>query len=218
MCWSSPDTKRYVMGWSASWIAVDASREVVLEALDLNETGEEVMPGSRVGRLSCATLPNGWFVVFSEDFDWATPERAKGLSRLGLAVACQFEDKVEMTSTACAARDGVEMWRVFHDSVSTLYRLDVSGEPPAELAVIRDRCFKEQDEDGGEKSPADFVHDVPLELAKVVCGYRHDDEARPFMRLLSSARESEAETPRRRLTFFEKLLAPLRPIEWDKAQ
>jgi hypothetical protein len=149
------------VGWMCSWIAVkDASKNELLAALDLIETGQQVQAGLGLAPMCCAARPDGWVVLFSKDFYWADREQVLDLSRFGLTVGCQFEDKVEMASSACAAQGGVELWRVSHVNDPT-YRLDVSGDPPAELSEIRDRLFREQDEDGGEESSVDFIHAIP---------------------------------------------------------
>ena len=172
------------MGWMASWVAVQgAARIEVFEHLGLAELGGEVLPGTRAAPFCCREFPDGWLVIFSEDFDWASSKRLLDLSRLGFALACQFEDKVEMTSALTAARDGVELWRVFHDNTQSIFRLDVSGEPPAALAAIRDKSFEEQRADGGEESSTDFVHDVPLELGRAVCGFHAEEVDAPFTAL-----------------------------------
>ena len=192
------------MGWMCSWVAVQGvAKGEILGALDLVETGEQVEPGSRNAKMSCSERPNGWTVVFSEDFDWANGKRVLDLSRLGRVVGCQFEDKVEMTSIASEAKDGVELWRVAHVN-DPVYRLDVSGEPPVELAGIREKLFREQDEDGGEKSSVDYISDIPLEVAKAVCGYRADEEEATFAALkraekaAATASSAGAGTPVRR--------------------
>jgi len=178
------------MGLSASWVAIQHCPAAELLAhLRLVETGEEMFPESAT--FSWAEFPNQWVIVFSDDFDWGSPVRVRELSQFGFAVGCQFEDKVEMTSVLCAARGGNELWRVFHNSVKSVYRLDVTGEPPSELWGIRDRIFEEQDREGGEKAGVDYVHDIPLELAKAICGYRHDDDETQFKELCSAdVRES----------------------------
>ena len=101
-----------------------------------------------------------------------------------------------MTNSVCAARAGAELWRVFHDNEHSIYRLDVTGEPPAELAEIRDRLFREQERDGGKDSDTDFVHDIPFELAQVFCGYRHDEDESTFigLRSLGAAGSIEAKS------------------------
>lgn len=172
------------MGWSSSWIAIQGRpKDDILGFLKLVETGEDVYPGSRSTDFSVKEFPGDWVVLFSESFDWANPARTLELSKLGLVIACQFEDKVAMTSTARAARDGMELWRVFHDHEQSVYRLDISGEPPAGLAAIRDQHFRQQESDGGEDAGVDYVHDVPFELARTVCGYRHDEDDSLFLGL-----------------------------------
>lgn len=168
--------------------------------------GEQVEPGSRSAAMSCSERPGGWLILFSEDFDWADRSRVLELSRFGLAVGCQFEDKVDMTSIACAAQSGVELWRVSHVN-NPVYRLDVTGDPPAEFATIRDGLVRAQDEDGGEDSGADFIHDVPLELAKSVCGYRADEDESVFVGLRRASGSTDTvHSPRKGI--FAWLLAP----------
>src|SRR4051794_40110618 len=117
------------MGWMASWVAVQgAAKSEILEHLGLVESGGEVLPGTRAAPFSSREFPGGWLVIFSENLEWASPKRLLDLSHFGFAIACQFEDKVEMTSSLTAARDGVELWRVFHDNTQSIFRLDVSGE------------------------------------------------------------------------------------------
>ena len=198
------------MGWMCSWVAVQGvAKGEVLDALGVVETDRKVQPGSRSVPLSLAERPGGWLILFSEDFDWVDRDRVRDLSRFGLAVGCQFEDKIEMTSMACAARGGEELWHVFHVN-DPIYRLDVSGDPPRELAAIRDQLFREQEEDGGEDSAADFVHDIPLELAKAVCGYRADEDEMAFVGLKPAHEAGGAEEPSR-TSLLWKLLAPFRP-------
>ena len=199
------------MGWMCSWIAVKGvAKGELLKVLDLAETGEVVEPGGRTARICCGVRPDGWVVLFSEDFDWGDEQRVLDLSRLGPTVGCQFEDKVEMTSIACGAENGVELWRVAHRN-DPIYRLDVSGNLPAEFAEIRARHFREQEEDGGEASSTDFIHDVPLELAKSVCGYRADDDQETVFVALEGARSFLGSRESSGMSFLDKLLAPFKP-------
>jgi len=195
------------MGWFSSWIATQGGEAgELLEHLGLEETGVEVFPPD--GKFSWAQFPNQWIVVFSQDFDWGNPDRVRELSRIGLTLGCQFEDKVEMTSLLFAARDGEELWRVFHNAVGSTYRLDVTGEPPSELWAIRDRIFQEQDSNGGETAGVDYIHDIPFELAKVVCGYRHDEDETPFKEL-RRARDAGRDQGRRKSGLLGRLLGVL---------
>jgi hypothetical protein len=170
------------MGWSCSWAAVQgADKAQVLGRLGFVETTTEVEPGSRGAKWSLSPFAGDWLIIFSEDFDWGGPDRVLELSRFGPAVGLQFEDKVEMASIACAAKDGAEVWRVSHrNSDDDEEQLVVTGNPPAALSDIRKPLeLEQQDEDGG----TDYLHDIPIEVAKSVFGYRADDWEPPFVAL-----------------------------------
>jgi hypothetical protein len=193
------------MGWSACWIAVQAAKADILSALDLLETGEEVVPGERRAGLSCREFEDSWTVVFSEDREWASRNLAAELSALGRVLACRFEDKVEMASEAWEVRGGIQIWRVFHDNTASALRLDVEGDPPAALAEIRARLAREQEADEKDGAGVDYMHDAPLELAKSIFGYRADDEPSPFQALQPrSGPPLDARKPR--LNLFARLL------------
>src|SRR4051812_6310021 len=103
------------MGFMCSWIAVEGvSREDLLDFVQMEATDTETLPCTGEYLFSFHAFANGWSVLFSEDFAWASRDRVREVSRLGLAVGCQYEDRVEMASTICAARDGVELWRIHH--------------------------------------------------------------------------------------------------------
>jgi hypothetical protein len=180
------------MGLMCSWIAVKGvSKDALLQAVGMVETDKDwqVEPACREVNFSYKERADGWTVIVAEDFDWASRERIIELSRLGPTVGCQFEDKVEMTSIATGAQDGAELWRVFHVCEEKRSdRLDVSGDPPPQFAESRDRLFREQEEDEG----VDFIHDIPLEVAKAACGYRLDDELEPFRALKPVGAEDDA--------------------------
>ncbi len=188
------------MGLMCSWIAVKgASREALLNALDLVETDEprEALPGCRDVNFCYQERPDGWTVLASEDFDWASPEQILQLSHLGPTVGLQFEDKVEMTSIATGAKNGVELWRVSHVN-DPKKMLEVRGTPPAQFAEIRDQRMKEQEEHGGDESSTDYLHDIPLDVAKAACGYRLDENEEPFLALKPvGAEDEEADYGRR---------------------
>lgn len=84
------------------------------------------------------------------------------------------------------------------------------GDPTAQFSAIRDSHFREQDEDGGENSSTDFIHDVPLELAKAVCGYRADEDEETVFFALERAIGGSSDRPASGMSFLDKLLAPFR--------
>lgn len=159
------------MGWMCSWVGVRAPQAGVLEALDFVRTGEPAQPGSRGARFSVAEIPDGWTIVFSEDFEWVGRIDAAALSALGDVLGCKFEDKVDMATAAFLVRGGREIWRVEHEN--DLDRLVVvTGEPPPLFETLRDALWRKQEADDG----VDYLHDLPLDLAKAICGFRVDDD------------------------------------------
>jgi hypothetical protein len=51
--------------------------------------------------------------------------------------------------------------------------METSGDLPADFDAIRARLSQKQDA-AGRKPQVDYIHDVPIELAKSLTGFRHD--------------------------------------------
>jgi len=164
------------VGFSASWFSVQgASREDVLAALDLQPTGkQDDFPDFRV---CISALPGNWLLVWYDRDLKIAFKMAAELSRLGPAVACAIEEHV-MFQEARGYADGDEVWRVTHNpnEGESLYHLETAGEPPAQFAKIHADLKAEQDAEGGEDADVDLICDVPLELAKSICGFKHDED------------------------------------------
>jgi hypothetical protein len=61
------------MGWMSSWVAVkDVSPEDFPRAVQMEMTEELTWPGSKTARFYFKQRDNGWSVLFSEDFEWAS--------------------------------------------------------------------------------------------------------------------------------------------------
>ncbi|HEU4886189.1 MAG TPA: hypothetical protein VFT45_28375 [Longimicrobium sp.] len=155
----------------------------MLEELGLSPTGEvEEVPDSPVG---CAALPTGWFLVFVNRGTLAfSDEPLPALSAGCKVVFCAVEEHV-MSSLAACYVDGQVAWQVAHDSEKGTYHLDSRGDLPAEFDEIFHAAKHEQDLAGGEKADVDCIHDVPIDLAKAITGFRHDEktpglDAEPF--------------------------------------
>jgi hypothetical protein len=78
-----------------------------------------------------------------------------------------------MFSQAVSWRDGARTWSVTHDADRGLDHLQVSGEPPAPFGALEAEALA-----GRRRDPQgpDLVFDVPVDLAKAVVGFRHDEE------------------------------------------
>lgn len=192
------------MGFSGSWFAVQCDRERALLELDLapaREIGEQLPKG-----LAVADLPDGWLLFFSFDFDQAFRPQMVGLSRHGPAVGCAIEEHV-MIQEARGFTDGAEVWRVTHDPNrgESLYHLEVAGAPPAQLASIHAELKAEQDAEGGEDADVDLICDVPLNLARSICGFKHDEAWPEGFSFTELRKAGAAAAPERRPGFFARL-------------
>ena len=76
-----------------------------------------------------------------------------------------------MVSRASCWKNCEQIWKVTHDAQQDDAHLGVEGEPPAEFSAIRDCLTKKQEEDGG----ADFIFNIPVDLAHEVTGYSYDE-------------------------------------------
>ena len=166
------------MGLSCAWLAVKGgNKDDILKKLNLVETGEDVEPGSRnPGTPMCYfEWPSGWFILVSDDYGWVDQDLVLDFSQSGLTLGYSILENVEAGfTTALAAEKGVILWRVAHNGDTA--KIEVSGNPPEAFIDIRDRITREQE----EKDDANYLLDIPTELAKAVTGYRLDDEDIPF--------------------------------------
>ncbi|MBL8770627.1 MAG: hypothetical protein JNK30_04535 [Phenylobacterium sp.] len=192
------------MGFSGSWAAVQgAPRDGVLAALGLEPSGQsDAFPDFRV---CLGELPGGWLLLWY-DRDLSTAfEAARDLSPLGPALACAIEEHV-MFQEARGYADGAEVWRVTHDPNrgGSLYHLETDGAPPPELAGIHADLKAQQDAEGGETAGVDLICDVPLELARSICGFKHDLDP-PDGVVFEELRQAKRATGTSRPGFFARL-------------
>jgi hypothetical protein len=91
------------------------------------------------------------------------------------AVTCFVEEHV-MFSAVYGWRAGQQQWSIVHESERSIEHLAASGELPAEFAAIRDRLAAEQQRAGGKDAEVDFMFAVPVEVAKALTGFSHDQD------------------------------------------
>ncbi|MDF0541133.1 hypothetical protein PX699_02160 [Sphingobium sp. H39-3-25] len=159
------------MSFKISWLAVRDMRKVqLLDALGFIDTGR--VDEANEARFSSADLSTGWSIIWSNDFGWVESEALHTRPPLGRSIACQVHEGV-MYSAAYAAQDGVELWRVVHDSDRGHDDLQIHGTVPVELAEIRRALAAEQQADGSCQN-VDYMFDVPVEMALKFTGFRYD--------------------------------------------
>jgi len=164
------------MGFAISWLAVSGKLpEQVLEELGLIRTGEsEEIPESSI---SAAHLPGDWFLLFANEFDSPVVKDSvlQSLSNGCTVVSCQVEEHVMFSSSSCYS-NGSETWHVSHDAQESIYQLSSRGQLPQQFNAVYASLKQEQDNAGGDKADVDYIHDVPVALAKVVTSFRHDED------------------------------------------
>lgn len=161
------------MGFKISWIGFQGTtKHQTLQKAGLRDTGE--IDEANEAPFSGAEIPGGWFILFSNDFGFASPERVASLSEDCLTVACQVHEGI-MASGSCAFERGTKLWQMEHDSQNRSNDLSVIGSPPAIFQSIQDRLRQLQaQQDNSQPLRVDHIFDIPIETAESVCGYRHD--------------------------------------------
>lgn len=158
------------MSAPVGWIGVSGmDRERVLEA-----AGLEAAPGARKPKATLWSLPNGWTFLFTLDFGFPTPERMAALSAEGTAIALSADDRV-MISVVRGYERGKAVFAIEHDGGNHGPRhMAKAGALPAQWDAILGRLSRQQDKEDQGPAEVDFLFDAPLDLAKALCGYRHD--------------------------------------------
>jgi hypothetical protein len=160
------------MGFSISWMAFrGVTKEKVLEKLSFHDRGN--LDPTNEAPFSIAQLPNGWTVVFSNDFDYGSAEHLIAVSSGTEVIACQVEEHVMYSASHCCT-DRKPVWSVWHDGQKGVWDISTLGEVPAELSAINMRLFAQQTKAGGSRAVVDYSFDIPIDLAFAITGYRHD--------------------------------------------
>jgi hypothetical protein len=152
------------MAFAYSWIAVHGlDRAAVLKRLELTPTGGTDTSPPAYGQISVCDLADGWTMVALGDMahDLGLKDSLAKLSIDCRLVAAHIEERA-MFSSAEEWRQGRQLWQVQHDQVSSRPALETTGNPPGDFAALK-------------KSHAGKVFDVPLQLARSITGFKHDD-------------------------------------------
>lgn len=162
------------MGYSLGWVAVQSGNaDAIYARLGLSRTGarEEVPDSPVVG----AVLPEGWHLVVVRRGEHLLGDALlREVSAGTRAVACFLEEHV-MYSASVEWADGRKIWSVVHDSEKACGHLAFDGTPPSELSAIRSRLQSAQDEEDDVDPEVDHLFDIPIDLAKALTGFRHDE-------------------------------------------
>jgi hypothetical protein len=155
------------VGFKISWIGfAGKDKTSALEMVGLKDTGEpdEVNEAPFSG----AEIPGGWFILFSNDFQFVSRERLAQLSIDCRIIACQVQEGI-MFSAAYGYERGNRVWELAHNAQQGIDDLSVSGSPPPSFESIRQTRRQDATAGGG----GDYIFDIPVEVAAAICKYRY---------------------------------------------
>lgn len=185
------------MGYSLSWLAVKGKPpQSVRDELAFRPTGKrEEIPESE---LSAVEMPSGWYLIVSDHTEQVcSDDTLQRLSSSGCQLVTCFVEEHVMFSRATGWHDGKMIWSVTHDAQKDRKHLEVQGEPPPQFAAIRDELSAKD-----MPKVCDYLFDVPVETARSVAGYRHDEDvpglSGEVFEVLESATQKKA-------SFFKRL-------------
>ncbi|GMV80874.1 MAG: hypothetical protein AMXMBFR7_20580 [Planctomycetota bacterium] len=165
------------MGYNIYWLGVRGkANDVVLSELGFCGTGK--FEESPEGKYSAVLLSTGWYVIFANETGYyPSLSDLNQLSQNAEVLLCQIMEG-SMYSEASHWRLGTMVWNVTHDSSRGLKHLHVRGEPPAAYHKIRESLLQKQDMDTStyQGMGVDYIFDVPIELARAITGFRHDED------------------------------------------
>ncbi len=161
------------MGFKISWLAISGrSKADVLASLDLVDTGER--DEANESPISVAEFPGDWTVLFLNSFLHPLTEEAflSELSAGCTVIVGQVHEGI-MYCSAALYENGRMVWGVAHDAQEDRYHLETEGALPSALTDIREHLKQKQDIEGGETAPVDYIFNVPVDLAKSICGFEY---------------------------------------------
>jgi hypothetical protein len=159
------------MGWSLSWIAVRGKPvEQVWQELELRPCGRSAETPNVP--FCSAVLSGGWVLVCAHKDDRFAKEALLRRVSLGSdVVGCYVEEHVNFSQSA-RWNDGVKRWSVTHSGEHAEDHLDAHGDLPAEFPALAAEARAAL-----EREPeADWFSEPPVDLAKRLTGFRHDDD------------------------------------------
>ncbi len=175
------------MGTSTSWIAVEGASVAELAAhLRFVAAPDD---GEIDGAPQATIVPSGWALIVSRMKNAGVVEDARtlrGLARRWRTVACDEESHI-MYAAACEWRDGREVWAVAHSSAETAVPLMIRGALPPGSIEVREKWLAQDVEAAASGARVDYVYEIPLEIARLVVGYRldsDDDETLTYVPLI----------------------------------
>jgi hypothetical protein len=178
------------MGFSIAWFAFRGKTQTaIFHHLGLGRTSKFIeVPDSAICGLK---LPNNGYLIHLQN--WLHPflhsSNLASLSKDCELVGCQVEEHV-MISCAFRYVNGKREWNILHELDKGTFHLELDGIIPSNFQDIFAQKKKQKLDEGIEESP-DYIFDVPVDIAEMQTGFRHDKPTfawgTPSYRILSMA-------------------------------
>lgn len=196
------------MGLHLNWLAAQGvEKEKLLERLGLEACG---WAGDELNSdYACAVLPSGWVLVVSAAYALDLNRLLPVASQDGFVLGAEVSERA-MFSSLKGWRSGTALWAVTSDADQPGRELLLEGDPPDELAQIRERSVVLQAAEPDE--PIDYMFDVPVELAKILCGYDANGRIALEWTILRPVGGAAGRPKSRELTFYDAFNTELLPL------
>lgn len=163
------------MGVGISWIAFQGrAKEQILAEANLRDSGEATdwYQAPALG----VELPDGWYLVCLKGVEHplASQESLENLSASCRIVSGMVEEHV-MYSAASEYRRGRLVWRVSHQGDKDVFDLSAEGELPKEFEDVKREIWAQQEAENAGPAEVDHIFEIPLRVARGICGFKHDD-------------------------------------------
>lgn len=120
----------------------------------------------------------GWTILWLEDelLIRRAVAQIEKLSRRHVTYICEVNETV-MWSSAELWKDGQQLWKVTHaGDVDDIFDLSEAGISPDRYFDLKQKITSDQK---NESEGVDHILDIPLDLAALDFGFRHDDYLEP---------------------------------------
>lgn len=164
------------MGYSLSILALKTILpESTLAQLNIEQSGEYCEYATKP--LTGYSLPEGWYLIVATTSNarFLKPQQLTLLSTYFPLVACSIEEHV-MYSSAEYWEGGVRVWQAEHIGEDGPIHLNTIGTLPTDFAAMSKAIIEQQNAEGGATAGVDYYFDIPLNAAKTIIGFKHDEE------------------------------------------
>jgi hypothetical protein len=163
------------MGFAITWFAIPEKNSAAFFArFGLSSTGERIeVPDCLI---ATAKLDTGWTLLWYDKYDCPFLDKRE-LAKVSVAhdiIRCLVEEHV-MASSAEFWSYGSRKWFLSHEGENGPKGLVSDGELPDSFVSIKEKMEANQLANGGEKANVDYIFEIPLQVAKSVVGFKHDE-------------------------------------------